>query len=108
MSEMPAGSNFFSVIETNLGVEAVASLYERAGWNCHRLESGEVRIETDWADLILERETDDSLLLHGPVVAIETNGERVLGPLLEAGLRFKAEGYADDRRLLLEWVSGSA
>jgi hypothetical protein len=29
MSEMPAGSNFFVAIETNLGVDVVTAAYER-------------------------------------------------------------------------------
>lgn len=107
MSETPDGSNFFSALETSLEVDGVAAIYERAGWKCHLYVSGAWHVETDWADLILERGTDDSLLLHGPVADVEVSGELNIAPLLRLGIAFTAEAYAEDGALLREWRSGA-
>lgn len=67
----------------------------KCGWD-------EFEISCDWAELVLE--ADSPILIHGAVADVLENSERLLAPLREAAIGYRAECYDESGELIREFA----
>lgn len=80
---IPDTSNFYSSLHTHFTQERIAGLFRQAGWEVRKTGWYDFEVTCSWAELVIEAE--NPILLHGCVADVETNAERVLTLLREAG-----------------------
>jgi hypothetical protein len=100
MSEWPATSNFFGSLHTSLSRQEVAELYRPHGWSIRQCSWTDYEIRCEFAELVID--SDDPILIHGLVVAIATNVEKLLEPLRCANVPHVVELYGPGHELLHE------
>lgn len=102
MSELPGDGEFFSMLYTSLTREQLVERYHSHGWSIRKCGWHEYEIRSDFAELVVEAE--QPILMHGVVVDVVVNAERILEPL-NGVVDYAAEAYDDEKRLLKEWRS---
>jgi hypothetical protein len=99
---IPEGSNFFGSLVTSLSKGEIAQLYGAAGWTVRKCSWVDFEIRCAWAELIIDG--DSPILLHGSVADVLVNADRILEPLVKAGIAHTAECYGEDEVLLKEYA----
>jgi hypothetical protein len=95
--DVPDESNLFGSLDTTLPKERIARLFEPFGWKVRRCAWTDWEVTYDFADLVIESE--NPILIHGPVADPLTNLPRVIEPLASAGVTYSLECYDTNREL---------
>jgi hypothetical protein len=100
--DIPDGSNLYGALDTTLPPERVARLFAPFGWAVRRCTWTDYELTCDWAELVIERESQSPhhLLIHGPVADLPTNLPRIIEPLAAAGVPYSLECYNAERELI--------
>ena len=105
MSSVPSdpleiGFDVYAGLDTTRTPAEIAACFARAGWTAHRCTWVDWEVCSDVAELIIENTTPP--LLHGRIAGPVADLPRVLEPLVAAGIRWTAECYDDENRLIHE------
>jgi hypothetical protein len=89
MADIPDKPNFFSTIGAGFDRPQIADLYRKAGWRVRKCGWTDFKLESDWAEIILEGESP--VLLHGSVSDLPSRAEELLAPLTANGVTFATD-----------------
>ncbi len=95
------GANFFSSLYTPLSRHEIAELYRSSKWTIRKRSLVDYEILCPFAELVIEAE--EPILMHGSVVSVLDNVERILLPLRDSGVRYFGECYGENMELLREF-----
>jgi len=105
MPELPAQTNFCSAVQTDLQPEEIARLFASPVWRVRKCSWTDYEAISDFAELVIE--ASNPVLVHGLVADPTVNADRVVEPLVAAGLYGSFEVYDDGHALILEKPFGA-
>jgi hypothetical protein len=96
--DWPDESNLFGSLQTALSRERVAGLFASFGWEARKCSWTDYEVVCDFAELVIESE--NPILIHGPVADLLANLPRIIEPLARAGVAYSLECYDENRGLI--------
>jgi len=96
--DFPDEPNLFGSLETPLTWEWVAKLFAPFGWVVRKCSWTDYEVYCDFAELVIESE--NPILIHGPVTDLFANLPRIIKPLSHAGVSYSLECYDENRELV--------
>ncbi len=104
IDQFPDGANFFSSLYAPLSQQEIAGLYRSLNWTIRKCSLTDYEIFCSFAELIIESEKP--ILMHGSVMSVLGNAEKILTPLRVAEVRYFGECYGENTKLLQEFQWG--
>jgi hypothetical protein len=83
---------------TDRSREQLVKLFELPEWKVRKCAWDEFEIKSSWAEVVVEAE--NPVLMHGLIRDGQGNIDRILQPLREAEIAYKAEVYGENHALL--------
>ena len=96
--QFPDESNLFGCVTHPEGPKSVANLFAQHGWHVRKCSWTDYEVRCEFADLVIE--SQNPVLIHGPVADLLTNLPRIVEPLATAGVPYSIEGYNAKRELI--------
>ncbi|RBP46176.1 hypothetical protein DES53_102562 [Roseimicrobium gellanilyticum] len=96
------GSNFFGSLFTNLEKKEIAEKFAVQGWSARKATWHDYEVLCEWAELIIEG--NEPILFHGPIENPDTNIDRILKTLRDAGIGYSGEYYDETGGLVMEYA----
>jgi hypothetical protein len=106
MAGLPDRTNFYSSVETDSQPEAVARLFTPPIWRVRKCSWTDFEAVSEFAEVVIE--SSGPVLVHGPVADVTVNGQRIVEPLVAAGLSGSFECYDEAHTLIVEKTFGTA
>lgn len=100
MSKLPDKTNFYCSVDTELLPKAIAQLYAGPIWHVRKCSLKDFEAISDFAEVVIE--SSNPVLIHGPVMEVLMNSERIIEPIAAAGLTGTFECFDASGRLILE------
>jgi hypothetical protein len=100
VDDLPVTPNLHCFVDTTLPRHEVAELFRQLGVTVRKCGWDEFEVLCPWAEFVIESEFP--ILMHGSVVNVTANVERLLAPLRDAGVAYTAECYDDHNNLVKE------
>lgn len=98
MAELPNQTNLYISVRTDLPAEAIACLFTPPVWRVRKCSSTAFEALSDFAEVVIE--SSNPVLVHGPVADVTVNDQRVVEPLVVAGLSGSFECYDEADALI--------
>ena len=106
MAKLPDRTNFYASVQTDVKPEAVARLFAPPVWNVRKSSWTDFEAVSEFAEVVIE--SSNPVLVHGPVADVAVNGQRIVEPLVAAGLSGSFECYDEALALIFERAFGAA
>jgi hypothetical protein len=100
MAELPDRTNFYSSVQTGMQPGEIARLFAPPVWRVRKCSWTDFEAISEFAEVVIE--SSNPVLLHGPVADVTVNGQRIVEPLVAAGLSGSFECYDEANALILE------
>jgi hypothetical protein len=99
-----ASQHLFGTVQTHHTKAELAAAFAAAGWTSRKCTWTDYDVQSDFAELVIE--SDDPMLIHGPVTDVIANVDRIAEVLRSMDTKFLLECQASSDGELLRKVEG--